>query len=52
MNKNEAIKLYDKLAKLDHELVTIARYLAEGDDKERARYLAHNPKTAAALKAI
>ena len=52
MTKTDAINLYTRLANLDHELVTIARYLAEADDKERARYLAQNPKTAAALKAL
>lgn len=52
MTKTEAIKLYDRLAKLDHELVTIARYLAEANDQQRARYLSQNPKTAAAFKAI
>lgn len=52
MNKTQAINLYTKLANSDHELVTIARYLAEADDKERARYMAQNPKTAAALLAI
>lgn len=52
MTKTEAIKLYDRLVKLDHELVTIARYLAEASDQQRVRYLSQNQKTAAALKAL
>lgn len=52
MTKTAAIALYDRLVKQNHEAVTIARYLAEASDQERARYLAQNPKTAAALKTM
>jgi len=52
LTKTDAIRLYDRLVKADHELVTIAYYLADASDQERARYLSQNPQTAAALAVL
>ena len=50
MTKTQIIIAYDR--SIGTDLEGIAYYLAGASDAERARYLAHNPRIATAIKAL
>lgn len=50
MTKTNAIRAYDVAYNNNSDLVTIAKYLANADDKERNEYLNRNPNILKALQ--